>query len=69
MTNQASSDPMVKGQGLKAKKARYRIRKYETQFPGAVMFGADHFPAIPKHLTERYVRAKAYLVTLALLKD
>lgn len=60
-SEQASCDPMVKGQGLKAKKARYRIRKFEL-IPEAER---DKFPL----LRARYERSKAYLVTLALLKD
>lgn len=61
MNAQASSDPIVKGQGRKAKVARYRIRKFE-QIPE----GERHkFPI----LRARYERSKAYLVTLALLKD
>jgi len=49
------------GQGLKAKKARYRIRKFE-QLPESER---DKFPT----LKARYERSRAYLVTLALLKD
>ena len=60
-TDQASSDPVVKGQGLKAKKARYRVRKFE-----AIPEGERHkFPL----LRARYERAQALLVTAALLKD
>ena len=61
MSDKASSDPVVKGQGLKAKKARYRIRKFE-QLPESER---DRFPL----LKARYERSRAYLVTLALLKD
>lgn len=60
-TERASWDPIVKGQGRKAKVARYRIRKFE-QIPEAER---DKFPL----LRARYERSKAYLVTLALLKD
>ena len=61
VTDQASSVSTVKGQGLKAKKARYRIRKFEL-IPEAER---DKFPL----LRARYERSKAYLVTLALLRD
>lgn len=60
-TDKASSDPIVKGQGRKAKKARYRIRKFE-ELPEAER---EKFPL----LRARYERSRAYLVTLALLQD
>lgn len=58
--SEASWDLMV-ARGRKAKVARYRIRKFE-QIPEQER---DKFPL----LRARYERSKAYLVTLALLKD